>query len=82
MNNNNERQLEYKTLHDISRRKAEILNSIRKDQKMMGELWNDMFKPQKKSGKKGLSLQTIMNTGVGVVDGALFAWKMYRKFKK
>ena len=72
----------YKSLDDISQRKAELLNSIRKDQRKMGSLWNEMFQPERKSRKKGFSLQSAMNTGIGVLDGVLFAWKLYRKFKK
>ncbi len=82
MANSNENRTHYKSLDDISLRKAELLGKIRKDQAEMGTLWNEMFKPEKKSRKKGMSLQGIMNTGIGVLDGALFAWKIYRKFKK
>ena len=58
------------------------LDDIRKDQKKMGAMWNEMFRPGQKSRKKGMSLQSIMSTGMGVLDGALFAWKLYRKFKR
>lgn len=82
MANSNENRTHYKSLDDISLRKAELLGKIRKDQAEMGMLWNEMFQPEKKSKKKGMNLQSIMNTGIGVLDGALFAWKLYRKFKK
>lgn len=82
MANNNENRTHYKSLDDISQRKTELLAKIQKDQAEMGTLWNEMFKPEKKSRKKGMNLQSIMNTGIGVLDGALFAWKIYRKFKK
>lgn len=82
MTDNNDNLTHYKSLEDISRRKAELLDDIRKDQKEMVSLWNDMFKPERKTKKKGMSLQSLMSTGVGVLDGALFAWKIYRKFKR
>lgn len=83
MANETENTAHYKSLHDISLRKQELLKQIRKDQKDIGEMWNSMFRPEPKRGKKkGLSLQTVMSTGVGVLDGALFAWKLYRKFKR
>ena len=82
MTDNNDNNTQYKSLEDISRRKAELLDDIRKDQKEMVSLWNSMFKPECKTKKKGISLQGLMSTGVGVLDGALFAWKIYRKFKR
>ncbi len=82
MANNIDNRTHYKSLDDISDRKAELLKDIRKDQKEMGALWNDMFQPERKSRKKGFSLQGMVSTGIGVLDGALFAWKLYRKFKR
>ena len=82
MANSNENRTHYKSLDDISLRKAELLGKIRKDQAEMGTLWNEMFQPEKKSKTKGMNLQSILNTGIGVLDGALFAWKLYRKCKK
>ena len=83
MANDTDKNIRYNSLHDISLRKEELLKQIRHDQKEMGEMWSSMFKPEQKRGKKkGLSLQTVMSTGVGILDGALFAWKLYRKFKR
>lgn len=82
MTTDNDIRTHYKSLDDISLRKAKLLDDIRKDQKKMGAMWNEMFRPRQKSRKKGMSLQSIMSTGMGVLDGALFAWKLYRKFKR
>lgn len=41
-----------------------------------------MFKPEKKSAKKGFKLSSLLSSSVGIIDGALFAWKIYRKFKR
>lgn len=82
MKDDNGIRTHYQSLDDISRRKAELQKRIRQDQKDMGLLWNEMFRPEQKSKKKGFSLQTLLNTGIGVFDGALFAWKIYRKFKR
>ena len=82
MTNETEKQTSYSSLHDISMRKEELLKQIRHDQQQMGGMWNEMFRPGQKSRKKGMSLQSIMSTGMGVLDGALFAWKLYRKFKR
>lgn len=82
MTTDNDIRTHYKSLDDISLRKAQLLDDIRKDQKKMGAMWNEMFRHEQKSRKKGMSLQSIMSTGMGVLDGALFAWKLYRKFKR
>lgn len=76
-------QQTYKSLDDIDRRKRELLKGIRRDQKEMSKLCNEFFKPQqKKSRQKGFKLSSILSSSVGVIDGALFAWKLYRKFKR
>ena len=75
MTNETEKQTSYSSLHDISMRKEELLKQIRHDQ-------HEMFRPQQRTRKKGLNLQSMLNTGIGVLDGALFAWKLYRKFKR
>ena len=72
MTTDNDIRTHYKSLDDISLRKAKLLDDIRKDQKKMGAMWNEMFRPGQKSRKKGMSLQSIMSTGMGVLDGALF----------
>ena len=82
MTTDNDIRTHYKSLDDISLRKAKLLDDIRKDRKKMGAMWNEMLRHGQKSRKKGMSLQSIMSTGMGVLDGALFAWKLYRKFKR
>lgn len=72
----------YKSLHEIQIRKAELLKSIRHDQKEMGKLWNEVAHPEKSPRSKGVSLASVLSTSVGVLDGALFAWKLYRRLKK
>lgn len=71
----------YNTLHEIRLRKETILSEIRNDNQQISILWKDLFrKPEPK--KKGLTLATVMNTGAGLIDGFMLAWKLYRKFKK
>ena len=41
-----------------------------------------MFKPEKKTRQKGFTLSSVLSSSVGIIDGALFAWKIYRKFKR
>ncbi|WP_288146097.1 hypothetical protein [Xylanibacter caecicola] len=73
---------QYTSLNEIQQRKAELLKEIRKDSKEMNTLLNGLFNKPVAKGRKGLSVSGIVNTGAGVVDGMLFAWKLYRKLKK
>ena len=83
MNNEIQHTTTYSSLREIRQRKEALLHDIRRDNKQMGKLWKDLFaKPEKSSRKKGFNLTSLMGTGMGVIDGALLAWKLYRKFKR
>lgn len=72
----------YTSISSIQQRKAELLKEIRKDSKEIDTLWHGLFKKSKTRSNKGVSVSGIISTGAGVVDGLLFAWKLYRRFKK
>ncbi|MCI6161456.1 MAG: hypothetical protein PUH24_02595 [Prevotellaceae bacterium] len=74
----------YTTLRSIEDRKKQLLKEIRKDSDQINKLRKQLFaNPQDLTNRKGkFNLQTLMGTSVGVFDGLLFAWKLYRKFKK
>lgn len=68
------------TLEDIAAYKARVKEEIRKDEKLMASQWHSLFaEEERKSANRWMSL---MNTGMGVLDGAILGWKLYRKFKK
>lgn len=72
-------------LNDIRLRKEALRKSIEADDKKIKTLWNSLFtKPDafKKDASRGKRLQSMMSIGMGAFDGALLAWKLYRKFKK
>lgn len=76
---------QYNSLNDIRLRKAALRTSIEADDKKIKTLWNSLFtKPDafKKDASRGKRLQSMMSIGMGAFDGALLAWKLYRKFKK
>ena len=69
----------------IRLRKEALCKSIEADDKKIKTLWNSLFtKPDafKKDASRGKRLQSMMSIGMGAFDGALLAWKLYRKFKK
>lgn len=71
----------YTTLRSIEERKRQLLKEIRQDSDKMTKLRKELFaKPLPAKG--GLKAQGLMNTGVGLLDGLLLAWKLYRKFKR
>ena len=77
--------IEYRSLNDIRLRKEALRKSIEADDKKIKTLWNSLFtKPDafKKDASRGKRLQSMMSIGMGAFDGALLAWKLYRKFKK
>ena len=74
----------YTTLRSIEERKMQLLKEIRKDNNQINKLRKQLFaKPTALTSRKNrMSVQGLMNTGAGVFDGLLLAWKLYRKFKK
>lgn len=71
----------YQTLGDIRLRKAQLLTDITKDSHRARSIVDGILHPKpKKQEKTRWSVASLMTAGAGVVDGALFAWKIYRKF--
>lgn len=78
-------QLQYASLNDIRLRKEKLQREIEADDAKIKTLWKSLFvKPDilSKSASKGKRLQSLLSVGAGAFDGALLAWKLYRKFKK
>lgn len=72
---------QYQTLADIRLRKAQLLTDITKDSNRARSIVNGILHPKpKQQQKSGFGLSRMLSTGVGVVDGVLFAWKLYNKF--
>lgn len=68
------------SLEDIAAYKASVKEEIRKDEKRIASQWHSLFdEDERKNTNRWMSL---MNTGMGVLDGAILGWKLYRKFKK
>ena len=72
----------YRTLDDIQRRKDELLNGISADGTTMQTLWDSTFHRRKASLTTPTSrFSGVLKTGIGVLDGVILGWKIYRKFK-
>lgn len=71
------------SLEDIVLRKNMVLESIHNDDKKIKELWTDLFTvPTISASTPTKRLTNLLNIGAGAIDGALLAWKLYRKFKR
>lgn len=72
-------------MEEIRMRKALLLKDIQKDSDKIESQWHSLFhKPQSltKSATPSKRLGGLVNIGASFFDGALLAWKLYRKFKK
>lgn len=82
MDTNTQQIPAYRSLEELQRGKEQILEKIRKDSADFGSKWHSMFYDNTASSKKGLNMSTLINTGAGLFDGFMLAWKLYKKFKK
>ena len=76
---------QYNSLNDIRLRTEALRQRIEADDETIKTRWISLFaKPDafKKDASRGKRLQSMMSIGMGAFDGALLAWKLYRKFKK
>ncbi len=81
MNKTSQSKTSLRSLSEIEERKEYILSEIRNNSTQINKKWHSLFQePSEK--KRGFNVSTLMNTGAGLVDGFLLAWKLYHKFKK
>lgn len=70
----------YRNLDDIRRRKDELLTDITKDNTAMENLWHGLFHKPDTLATPTSRFSGMMKTSVGVLDGLILGWKLYRKF--
>lgn len=80
MNNATQPQ-KYNSINEIRERKEAVLAEMRKGNNEIGKRWRSLFQKSQQK-KKGLTVASVISTGTGLIDGFLFVWKIYRKFKK
>ncbi len=81
--------MEYNTLNDIARRKAALKAELDLHAKNIEKLKKALLakdEPSADKGKKGffarVNTKNLISTAISTVDGAWFAWKLYKKFKR
>ncbi|NPD80612.1 hypothetical protein HPS57_01250 [Prevotella sp. PINT] len=74
----------YNDIDDIIAKKAELQKAINRKEKEISILWEDVFHPKedKTFSTPSQRLLKYANTGLGLMDGALLGWKLYRKLRK
>ena len=77
MENNNSTPQQIQTLEEIVLRKEMVLNELHNDDK------SSLFHvPDLSASTPTKRFTKFINIGAGALDGAILAWKLYRKFKK
>lgn len=76
-------QQTFNSLNEIEDYKAQIRTDIREDEQKIATMWKSLFhKDDERIVKTPVQqFSSFMNIGVGVLDGAILGWKLYRKFK-
>lgn len=78
-------KIQYNSLTEIRLRKELLRKDIEADEARIKTLWKSLFtKPDalSKKASPGKRMQSLFSIGAGAFDGALLAWKLYRKFKR
>ncbi len=71
----------YQSLEEIERRKDKLRDDMDIDNDQIKALWNDLVhNPDITSNNPSKRVSALMNTGVGIIDGLILGWKIYRKF--
>lgn len=67
-------------LEEVRLRKANLQTELLRKEGNIRKLWNDIFHSKKKTSSKKNRISGIVNSSMGIIDGALLGWKLYRKF--
>ena len=75
----------YSSLTEIRLRKELLRKDIQADDEKIKKLWQSLFtKPSalSKNATTSSRMKSLFSIGAGAFDGAILAWKLYRKFKR
>lgn len=74
----------YSSLEDIRQRKAKINFEIMANEKRISQLWSSLFHPdnQKEIKSPSRKVLSLVNNSIGLLDGVILGWKLYRRFIK
>lgn len=74
----------YNDINDIITKKAELQKAITQKEKEISILWKDVFHPKEENNFSTPSQRLLKyaNTGLGLMDGFMLGWKLYRRLRK
>ena len=77
-----EEPLKHQSLLAIRARKAQLSKDIQHSEQEIKATWNSIFHPKKLPTPKtpAQRLVALASSSVGLIDGALLGWKLYKKF--
>ena len=77
-----EEPLKYQSLLAIRARKTQLNKDIQRSEQEIKATWNSIFHPKKLPTPKtpAQRLVALASSSVGLIDGALLGWKLYKRF--
>lgn len=74
---------EYNSLEAIRAKKTELNKEIEASEQEISALWNATFRAKKYDpNSKTQRFMAFASTASGIIDGALFGYKLYRKLHR
>ena len=77
-----EEPLKYQSLLAIRARKMQLNKEIQRSEQEIKATWNSIFHPKKDPTPNTPTQRflSLASSSVGLIDGALLGWKLYKKF--
>ena len=77
-----EEPLKYQSLLAIRARKMQLNKEIQRSEQEIKTTWNTLFHPKKDPVPNTPTQRflSLASSSVGLIDGALLGWKLYKKF--
>ena len=77
-----EEPLKYQSLLAIHARKIQLNKEIQRSEQEIKTTWNTLFHPKKDPTPNTPTQRflSLASSSVGLIDGALLGWKLYKKF--
>lgn len=76
--------METNNINDIEIKKQELRKAINAKEEEIDRLWNELFTPPVSNAFETPTQRFMRyaHNSVGVIDGAILGWKLYRKLGK
>ena len=74
----------YGSLEQIRQRKLKVKGEIHAQEDKMRKLWDSVFHstPDTLTSTPSKRISSLISTGVGLLDGVILGFKLYRRFKR